>query len=916
MQLTNLRTNLEDLIDRFPKYFDARLVEGFEKLASAQIFTQNFASRRTLPHLIRIFVFHFFLQKRVEQAIEIGQNFLFSKLFLRKPHLCLIAFIPFSPKEQIVDKECIIRIFQSAIPGISEVGGSFWRCLHHELPYMSFYVEIQKLRGSSCFSHELKSLRILLEEQLAAQVQGPMVFWPFNEEEAYKQLQVLQNEFHTSHDIPQIAIYFRHQIGPSLEWLVYIVKSCHPPLRKKIDTLPHSTQVIFHCLKTREHLEMGCFSLLLPMRQFLEHHSINLFQARDRVVYYLQCMFGEIRDYNGGLFETQKNKFTQVLYNFSDQIPHFALFGDKAFHALQPVEARITLSPEDLLQLFTAISKLMCQAYLTCYTFNEMIWVFRTKERDKIDLLIKESKNKEVIYTEFDCFSFRYFCVLDKKKKSIPYFQQLPTTPTSKKILKLPFFTGAPPSLSPYLGGGDTRCGILSKLLFDGLMRWNRSGILQKALTHDIARSPCGKKYVFYLRPAQWSNGQPVTAFDYVYGWKKVLSQQWACNRPELLFCIRNGKKFYDGLCTEDEVGITAENALTLRIELEFCDPYFLEKLTLPIFFPACRSSQEPSTFNGPYLVNIYQSNLLELEKNPYYWGIERLYFSQIQINWNLNLEDALIQFDKNEIDWLGDSFAPLPLAKIRKYEQVGQLHTKSVMRFFIIYLNTHYSILSSSLIRRAMSLSLNRACMCQDIFPYSEPLYNSIPSLPGVSLENPDYAKKLFEEGLCELKCSIASLPPLILKYAQLPGHTECAHYLQATWQKALGLSIHLQGQSWNLLRSQLEQKDFHITGCFENILSPDVGEFLKRFRDKGNYSNFSNWEHRKYRLMMDEVDSQEEHDILPFIEHLNFLLNDQIPFIPICKRPILYIKNPKLQGEVFDQGGCVDFSFTSLGD
>ena len=902
---------------RFPKSCDARLIEGLNKLSANC--SRNFISQRSLPHLIRIFVIQFALQKRVESAIAAGQYHFFTKFFLYKSSLCLINFIPFSAKEQVIDKDTLMRTLQRLIPGVREITGSFWRWLHPELPYMCIYIEVQRLRGKEFSSHDLRNFNTLLEEQLALQVRAPSLFWPFNEEEAYKQLRVLLNELRSSNDLPQVTIHFRQQTAHSLEWLIHIAKHHDLPLEKKVGALPPSVRFFLHFLHEIDTKEMGCFSLFLPLQQFNEQHTINLLQARDRVVRHLQCLLGPFRDYNGGLFETQRDTFIDIFRTLADHIPHFTLFADKAFHALQPVEARIALSLEDLKHLLQTISLLMCQSRLDCYTSDEGIWVFRTKEPSEIHPFALKAKQIKLIYTEFDCGSFRYFCVLDKTKAHIPDFQNMPIFNSPKTTLKIAFFTGEPPSLSPYLAGGDTRCNTISKLLFEGLMRLDASGTPQKAAAKEFLISPCGKKYTFLLRASSWSNGQSVTAFDYLHGWKMVLSRQWTSNRPYLLFAIKNGKKFYDGLCEVHEVGIKAQDFATLEIELESADGHFLEKLAQPIFFPAFRSFQEPYIFNGPYLVNMYGQNTLELESNPYYWDAHHLFFPRIRIDWNLCIEEALLRFQHQEIDWLGDSFAPLPVTEIKQLEQKGQLSTRQVLRFFLIYLNTQHPLLSSSLIRRALSLSLNRDYICTHIFPHSLPLCSPIPqfsNLEGIANENQQSTLELFERGLQNLKISKDSIPPLILTCAQLSGHIECAFYLQNIWKELFGLNVQIQKEPWNLVRSHLEKKDFQMAGCFENIFSRDPREFLQRFDDKNNPLNFSNWDHSHYQAITRAIEISTEEEKMQLIGRTLSILKDQTPYIPVCTHTLLYTKHPKLRGEVFDAGGCVDFRFSFLED
>ena len=178
----------------FPRYLTARLISGLDRLVANS--SKNFVSERSTSHLTRLVVIQFFLQKRMESALEKKEFRLFTKFFCTESHICLMAFLPFSEEEQLITQDCLIKSMQTLVPGVNGVAGSFWRWLHPEFPYMSLYIEMQRLRGKMISAKETHFLRDALEERLLHILQAPSssLFWPFNEEEAYKQIQVLQRE--------------------------------------------------------------------------------------------------------------------------------------------------------------------------------------------------------------------------------------------------------------------------------------------------------------------------------------------------------------------------------------------------------------------------------------------------------------------------------------------------------------------------------------------------------------------------------------------------------------------------------------------------------------------------------------------------------------------------------------------------
>ena len=204
-----------------------------------------------------------------------------------------MAVLPFFEAEQLIAQDCLKRSLQNIVPGVNGVVGSFWRWLHPEFPYMTLYIEMQRLRGKMISPKETRSLEHALEEQLLNILQAPSscLFWPFNEEEAYKQIQVLQRELSAPSDLPQVTIHFRHRSTQSLEFMINLVRPASDrSVTLQATTLPPSVRFFPHFMREIKlpfPREACCFSLFLPTHYFNEHHTVNLLQARNCVVQHL-----------------------------------------------------------------------------------------------------------------------------------------------------------------------------------------------------------------------------------------------------------------------------------------------------------------------------------------------------------------------------------------------------------------------------------------------------------------------------------------------------------------------------------------------------------------------------------------------------------------------------------------------------
>jgi len=485
--------------------------------------------------------------------------------------------------------------------------------------------------------------------------------------------------------------------------------------------------------------------------------------------------------------------------------------------------------------------------------------------------------------------------------------------------LTLNFQDGDPPSLHPHATPRDNRCACLGKLLFDCLTKINAEGKAELSGAKAIAISPDALTYTFTLRDAVWSDGSPITAFQYEEAWKEAIKPDSFCVRSDVFYMLKNAREIKLGEIPLDEAGVKALDSHTLLVELAFPCTSLLQLLAHPIFAPLHNSQEkEPTQFNGSFIPDQWKrGDNMALKKNSYFWNQEHVELDQIKISFIADQTAALYQYDKGGIDWVGSPFSSLPTEALPVLETQKILRKLVSSRVFWLHLNTQMPPLQSKAIRQALSLALDRNQIYEHILN-DKPLFTPLPvslSLASTAFtEDLAQAQKLFALGLQELGLTKETFPPLQLQYFNLfLTHKSLAQYLQVVWQNAFGIKINLEGIDWSTLRTSLENGTFQIAGSYELPFYPDPLDFLERF--DLNAANYSQWTNPLYQEKLSLANSSADLEKRNrWMQEAEDILVSEVPVIPVSNMVQFYIHHPALKGYVFDHGGIVDFSYAYL--
>ncbi len=223
-------------------------------------------------------------------------------------------------------------------------------------------------------------------------------------------------------------------------------------------------------------------------------------------------------------------------------------------------------------------------------------------------------------------------------------------------------------SLDPQLATDGTSFEVIADYT-DGLMQMDAEGQAVEALAESYEVSEDGCTYTFHIREdAVWSNGDPVTANDFVFAWQRAADPATASEYSYMMSDIgqiKNAAEIIAGEMDKSELGVTAVDEKTLQVELNVPVPYFLSLMYFPTFYPvnqAFYESLEEGTFgtspetvlsNGAFMLESYEPAALSfsLVKNPDYYNADAIQLDGLNYQVIKDSQQAFMSYQNGDLD-------------------------------------------------------------------------------------------------------------------------------------------------------------------------------------------------------------------------------------------------------------------------
>ena len=489
-----------------------------------------------------------------------------------------------------------------------------------------------------------------------------------------------------------------------------------------------------------------------------------------------------------------------------------------------------------------------------------------------------------------------------------------------EKILH--FGLGSEPQyLDPHLANSVSAHNVIIALI-EGLVSEDPKtlkpvpGVAEK---WDISEN--GLVYTFHLRKnAKWSNGDPVTAHDFVYSYKRILNPELASQYASMLHGLKNAREYHEEGLSWDEakVGAIAIDDYTLQLTLENPTPYFLELLNHYSWFPAHPPTIEkfgafgkqgtawtrPGNYvgNGPFILSDHKVNsVIEVKKNPLYWDAQTVSLEGIRF-YPIESADTEERAFHSGFLHLTQTVSPDRIDFLKENHS-ELIHFESYLGTYFYRFNVEEPPFDDVRVRLAFNLATDRQAIVEKVTKGGQLPARCFtpPGTGGFSPESrfrfdPQKAKSLIKEYLIEK--GLESLPKIELKYNTSEGHKKVAEALQGMWKNHLGAEIRLLNMEWKVFLSTIAKRDFSLAraGWIGDYV--DANTFLHMWRTGDGHNN-TGWSSTRYdellELAAQESDTQKR---FSYFEECEKLIAENAPILPIYFYVHVTLRSPTVKG------------------
>ncbi|MGZ0655968.1 peptide ABC transporter substrate-binding protein [Coraliomargarita sp. W4R53] len=460
-----------------------------------------------------------------------------------------------------------------------------------------------------------------------------------------------------------------------------------------------------------------------------------------------------------------------------------------------------------------------------------------------------------------------------------------------------------PEGLDPHIVTGVTEHYVLLSL-FEGLTTVHPETLaIEPGVAQSWDISLDGLRYTFHLNPAaRWSNGDPLTAEDFLFAYERILTPAMGAPYAYMLYCIRGAEAFNKSELKDfAQVGLSSPDPHTLIIELAAPTPYLLSLPTHYTWFPLHKASvlahgsmtdriskwTKPNNMvsNGPFQLDTWRLNhSIHVTKNPYYTAADTVQLNGIHfLPIAIDAEERAFRAHQLHLT----STVPIPRIDWYRENQPERMRFDTYLGVYYYAINTERGPLKDPRVRKALAYSIDRKALTEHVLKAGQkPAYQfTPPNTGGYTAEvklpyDPELARQLLAEAGYP---GGAGFPKFELLFNTSESHRTLAVAIQQMWKQELGIDIGLYNQEWKVYLATRQARDFDIVRASWIGDYVDPNTFLSlNTSDNGN--NHTNWGSKTYdRLISQAATEQDPTARFALFQEAEKLLIEEMPIIPI---------------------------------
>lgn len=481
----------------------------------------------------------------------------------------------------------------------------------------------------------------------------------------------------------------------------------------------------------------------------------------------------------------------------------------------------------------------------------------------------------------------------------------------------------------------DVVSATATNSVYEGLYRFNGEGKAEPAGASEIAKvSQDGLVYTFKLREAKWSDGEPLTAKDYVYAWQRGANPETGSEYGFLFNALKNGEEVLGGNKPVAELGVKALSDYELEVTLEQPTPYFDYLVAFSTFFPQRQdivekygkdyaATSENAVYNGPYILTEFDGPGTDIdwnyEKNPEYWDKDNVKLDRIEVmvakesSTALNLykdgqtEDIILtgelaQQMADDPDFVSDKKASTMYLEMNQKDKDSPFNNENFRKAI------SYAIDRDSLVTQILG---DGSIVPTGLVPAGIKLNvdgkeQEFAKDSGNHLEyNPEKAKKFWEKAQKELGKEV--------EFSILTSDTDSAkkvsEYLQGAFKESLpGVKVNVNPVTFAIRIDRGLKTDFEMLNSGWNADYADPSTFIDLFETGVSY-NLGKYSNEAYDKLVKQASVEHANDPEKRWQDMlaaEKLILDQAAVIPLYQKAEAHLRSPKVKDVVVNAAGA----------
>ena len=466
--------------------------------------------------------------------------------------------------------------------------------------------------------------------------------------------------------------------------------------------------------------------------------------------------------------------------------------------------------------------------------------------------------------------------------------------------------------------------------LMEGLVRLNDKNEPEPAMAEKIDVSDDGLTYTFTLREnAKWSNGDNVTAGDFVYGWKHMLDPETASPAAFLAYVIDGAESYNTGKGKPEDIAIEAKDDKTFVVKLTAPTEAFLNIVSNPSFFPVNEkvATENPKWFaeadsfvaNGPFKLESWDhDSKMVFAKNDQYWDKETVKLDKVE--WAM-VNDTNTEYQMYQSDELDISTVPSELAEQLKDNKELKNQDQAGIAFYRF--NVEKKPFTNQKVRKAFALAVDQQNIVDYVTKQGQKAAHGFVSYGLTNAKGEDFreatgdlitfnkeeAKKLLKEGLKEEGWS--KIPAVTLTYSTSPDNKKIAEALQSQFKENLGVDIKLKNVEPAVFMTEQKELKHQLSRSSFLFDYADPVNAIESFVTDSTM-NRTAWSNKEFdKLIADSKKETDNEKRWKMLQDAEKILIDEAPIVPLYFYNQLTLQKPSVTGVVRHPVGYLELKW-----